>query len=226
MNAQITLVMAADQKAVQTEQEFRTLGSLGFVRGVTALDQWFLLVNEAWSKTQLPLNEMVRDYLVVMLHRHMANVNLLEQLSAFSYAEYLFGKRHIDEPCINEVADLCLQYAAFFPTRSNARHEMKSYHYVIETGISLYRQLAGQAEGKDDWYSRAFQAVARSFGQAIMILRSACPRVVNKQSSSVSWKNEAVKIATDEQAQKTSGVIHGMEQLLLDEMPMPTQTRQ
>ncbi len=227
MNTKLTLATAANSNLITQEKKFQTLGSIGFVRGVTALDQWYLLVNDAWNQSRLPQNEMVRDYLVTMLHRHMTNVDLIERLSAFSYAEYLLGKRKVDDLCAHEVADMCLQCAAFFPTRSTARHEMKSYGYVIDIGVSMYRQLARQSVGKDDWYSLAFQAVADSFGQAILILRSACPKIVFRASQYSGWKQESVEIPTDNQVHKMTVTMNGIGQLLFKNDHLPTaQTKQ
>ncbi len=214
MDTKLALATGVGSDPVGQERRYQTLRTIGFVRGVTAEDQWYLLVNEAWNKTRLPQNELVHAYLVTMLHRYMTNVDLLDRLSAFSYAEHLLGKRKVDDLSVQEVADMCLQCAAFFPTRSTARHEMKSYRYVVDVGMSLYRQLARQSVGKDDWYSLAFQAVADSFGQAIMVLRSACPKVVFRATQYSGWKSRSVETPTDLQARKASVTMGNIGQLL------------
>lgn len=178
MGTEVKITLSTDT-SIKVESTFKELNARGFVRGVTVLDQWFLLVNEGWEKTHLPMNEVVRDYLVTMLHRNSGNTALLERLSAFNYAEYLFGKQRFDSACINDVADMCLQSAALFPEYNMRRHEMKSYSYTVELGNSLYQQLAKESSDKDDWFSKAYDAMAKSFGQAIMVLRSTCPRFVN-----------------------------------------------
>jgi len=215
--ATLNLVIAEDYRGINHEREWETLNKLGLVRGTTSLDQWYLLVNEGWRKTKLPLNDIVRDYLAVMLHRHMKNHALFEQLSAFNYLSYLLGRRKVDEPCVQDVADMCLQCAALFPEFSERRHEMKSYRYVITTGASLYRQLAQQATGKDDWYSRAYQTVADSFGQAMMVLRSTYPRFVKKDSGRVHTSAAGIEILTDVRAKEIASTMYNLEQLVFED---------
>lgn len=69
---------------------------------------------DAWQKSGLPISEMVRDYLTTMLHRFMTRADLLEQLSVFDFVSYLLGVRKVDSVCVQDVADMSLQYVAFF----------------------------------------------------------------------------------------------------------------
>lgn len=212
----ITIVVPESDYAVNLEMSFQRLNALGFVRGATSLDQCYLLVNDGWEKTRFPKNDMVRDYLVTMLHRYLTHTKLFEQISAFSYVKHLLGKQKVDAPCVHDVADMCLQCAAFFPEMSTRRHEMKSHQYIIDIGISLYGQLARSSEGKDDWYSRSFKSMAESFMQAVLILRSTCPRLVQKQTEYEGIRKEAAVMLTDAQAQKVARTAAELEQLFFE----------
>ncbi len=174
-------ILISDDDDVTNEKQFINLNERGFVRGASALDQWYILVNDAWKMTRLPANDLVRDYLVVMLNRFSTRVDLFETLSAFEYCEYVLGVRKIDSPCVQDIADIGLQYVAFFPERSKYRHEPRTLRYSAEVAIGLYNNLARHTAGKDDWYSSAYQSMARSFGQAIMVLRSTCERFIHNE---------------------------------------------
>lgn len=218
----MTVVVAESDYAVTLESSFKELNSRGFVRGATSLDQCYLLVNEGWEKTRFPKNEMVRDYLVTMLHRYLTHTRLFEQVSAFNYLAYFFGKQEIDSPCVNEVADMCLQCAAFFPNMSEYRHEMKSHQYIIEVGTSLYGQLARASTGKDDWYSRAFQHMSEFFIQAMLILRSTCPRLVQKAEVYTGVKRGATPFLTNAETEKISKTVYELERLFLESHTVTT----
>lgn len=118
MEANVQVVLAGGEADIAEEAQFAYLNTLGFVRTITAQEQWYVLVNDAYHAAKLPINEPVRDYLGFMLHRYM----------------------------------------------------------------SLYHDLARDTQGKDDWFSRAYQEMAKSFGQATMVLRSVCPRFVHRRA--------------------------------------------
>ena len=75
----VTVVSATADRDVHLEGRFKYLQQKGFVRGVTELDQWFILVCDAWKESRMPMNETMRDYLVVMLNRFTKRVDLIEQ---------------------------------------------------------------------------------------------------------------------------------------------------
>jgi hypothetical protein len=110
----VTVVQAQDCD-LREELKYDNLNKRGFVRGVTALDQWHFLVSEAWAKSRLPENTFVRDYLVTMLNRFSTRVDLFNELAAFEFCEYVLGVRKVDDHCIQDIADISLQYVAFFP---------------------------------------------------------------------------------------------------------------
>ncbi len=208
----LTIVVAKSDYDVQNENSFHRLNQLGFVRGVTPLDQWYLLVNEGWKKTNFPMNEFVRDYLVTMLHRYSAHTNLLQDLSAFNHMAYMFGIFAFEKGVAQDVADKCLQCAAFFPEMSNHRHEMKSHGYIIDIGQSLYGDLSREAEGKDDWFSTAYKAMSQTFVQAMLILRSTCPRLM----SSPTLHNGGHSMNTDARAREIGKTMGELEQVIFD----------
>lgn len=176
------MVVVANSEDVKKEASFQTLNEMGFVRAESSEHQWYLLLNEACAKSRVPIDEMVRDYLATMLNRFIGRAELFEQLSAFDFYQYVFGTSKIDQICVQDVADMSLQYVAFFPERSLNRHEPRSLEYVANVGTSLYEGLAKSSEGKDDWFSRAFKLMAGSFGSAVIVLRSVCPRFVERQA--------------------------------------------
>ncbi len=208
----LTIVVAESDYDVNHEKSFHRLNQLGFVRGVTPLDQWYLLVNEGWKNTKMPMNESVRDYLVTMLHRYSGHTNLLQDLSAFNHMAYMFGIFAFEKGAAQDVADKCLQCAAFFPEMSAYRHEMKSQEYIIEIGQSLYGDLSREAEGKDDWFSTAYKAMSESFVQAMLILRSTCPRLMVPTKS----KGGGHLMNTDARAREIGKTMGEIEQVIFD----------
>lgn len=188
MNPQLSAVVTALPEDVAGETQYSSLNKLGFVRGVTAQHQWFLLVNDAVTASSLPRNEMVRDYLAFMLFRFMERAELLSQLDAFSYYEYFFGKKKPGETSVQDIADMSLQFVALFPEQSQNRHQPRSLDYVAGLGVDLYRDLSRDSKGRDDWFSHAYRVMADSFGYAVMILRSVCPRFAPYQTPPESGK--------------------------------------
>ncbi len=133
----VQIARANDFRDVQVEKEFPYLNESGFVRGVTSMDQCHILINETWMKLKLPMNEPVRDYLTCMLERFMTRTGLLEQLSAFEYVPFLIGEKNIDDACVQDIADMSLQYVALFPESSDYRHQMRSVDCVAIMGETL-----------------------------------------------------------------------------------------
>jgi hypothetical protein len=189
----VTIASAKDESDISQEVKYTCLHTKGFVRGVTAMDQWFIIVNDAWNSSGLPMNMVVRDYLTTMLDRFTRRVDLIEQLSIFDFAAYVFGHRKIDTVCLQDIADMSLQYVAFFPGRSNYRHEPRSLEYTASIGVTLYQQLSRESEGKDDWFSQAYSEMAQAFGQASLVLKAMTPSFT--QSSMI--KKESSAIETD-----------------------------
>ncbi len=175
------LVVPAEPKDVGEEARFQNLNGKGFVRGGTAGYQWYLLVNEACTKAKVPIDDAVREYLGAMLYRFMGRAELFTQLAAFSFYQHLLGVPKTAPVCLQDVADTCLQYVAFFPEMSEYRHQPRTVEHVANMGTSLYRELAKSSVGKDDYFSRAFQLMPKSFGLSVMALRSVCPRFAHRR---------------------------------------------
>jgi hypothetical protein len=157
---------------VNKENKFSYLNQKGFVRTQTASEQWILLVNDAWSETGFPANELMRDYLSLMLERYMLRNDLYQKLMIFNYIQHLLEGDNIDPLAMQEIADISLQYVSFVPARSENRHQPRSLRYSTSLGEDLYNRLAVETEDKDDWFSLAYREMSRHFGSAIMILRS------------------------------------------------------
>jgi hypothetical protein len=200
VNVHVQLKIASGENDVHEETKHEHLAAIGFVRGMSEQDQWFLLVAEAWKNSKLPMNEYIRDYLATMLYRFMRRADLFEKLSFFDYCQHLLGVKKVDAPCVQDAADMSLQYVAFFPERGRYRHEPRSIGYSAEIGVGLYRELARQAEGKDDWFSNAYRTMADSFGQAVLVLRSACPRFALRKDAHDSLKERGLQFMSDHQA--------------------------
>ncbi len=193
----VTIVPAHDDRDVRVESQFKHLHTSGFLRGATAIDQWFLLVGDAWRETRLPMNIIMRDYLATMLHRFTTRTDLLEQLSLFQFVPHLLGNRPIDSVSVQDVADMSLQYVAFFPERSGYRHEPRSLEYSARIGVSLYQELSTEAKGKDDWFSHAYRQMAHAFGQATMVLRAISPNFAHKQRITDAVKSNGELLPSD-----------------------------
>lgn len=197
------LVIATKPQDVEEETRYGTLNTNGFVRGETAGYQWYLLVNEACANANVPIDEMVKDYLATMLYRFMTRTELFDQLAAFDFYQYAFGTAKIDSTCVQDIADISLQYVAFFPERSYNRHQPRSMEYVANIGTDLYRGLAKSSEKKDDWFSSVFKLMATSFGSAVMVLRSTLPRfALQRALRQEKFHGEAMRFPTISEVMK------------------------
>lgn len=163
-------------ESIQEETPYETLNRSGFVRAESAQHQWYLLVTEAYRASKIPFDETMRDYLATMLYRFTNRAELFGQFAAFDYYQFLLGIMRVDSALAQDIADISLQYVAFFPERSHNRHEPRSLEHVANMGESMYRKLAKSSRGKDDWFSHAFGTMSTSFARAVMVLRSAIPR--------------------------------------------------
>lgn len=179
MNSPVSIVLATESD-VAVEERYFHLNKLGFVRAENALEQWYLLVNEAWKTSGIPENDLLMSYLVTMLNRFANNTDLFETLSVFDYCQNMLGVRKIDSRCSQVLADVCLQFVSFFPEQNARRHDSRPLEFIAEMGVSLYQQLAKESENKDDCFSEAYREMANSFGVAVMVLRSACPDFVRR----------------------------------------------
>lgn len=168
----VTIVPVNSFAEVNKEKRFPVLNQSGFVRTQTAGEQWILLVNDAWKKTKLPINETMRDYLSVMLHKYMTRHDLFETLANFNYLRHLLEGTRVDSAVMKEIADASLMYLTFVPGRSLSRRETRSLAYSTRLGESMYQQLAINAAEKDDCVSEAHKLMAEHFGTAIMVMRS------------------------------------------------------
>ena len=107
----------------------------------------------------------------------------------------------VDPETMHDLADISLQYVAFFPGMSEARHQMRSLQYSTEIGESLYMRLAKESAKKDDWFSEAWQLMSKSFGLAVIVLRSAFPHYSFVKNAGPSGSSGQVAM-TDWQATK------------------------
>jgi hypothetical protein len=133
-----------------------------------------LFVSEAWEKSKLPENLTIVIYLSKMLNHYMTDEELYKRLAAFSYAGHFLKAEDVDVDLVKDVADISLQYVAFVPGRNNHRNEPRSLEYSAKLGESFYRHLALTTSNKDSFNSRAYEELSKSFGLAVMVLRSAC----------------------------------------------------
>lgn len=191
-----TLARASDERDVALEARYTHLNARGFVRGENELDQWVLLVNEAWKTSRLQENEHVKAYLATMLYRFMKRHDLFDILSGFDFYRHAFGLQKFDDTRVQDVADMSLQYVAFFPERSTYRHEPRSLEHTANMGVSLYQQLANKVKEKDSWIGQAYQAMSVSYGQAVVVLRSVCPRFLQKKEAERAFVGREACFAT------------------------------
>ncbi len=188
------LVITAKPEDVEEDAKYRTLNESGFVRAGSAAYQWYLLVAEACAQTKFPVDDIVQTYLATMLHRFMGRRMLFAELAAFDFYGRLIGAAKVEPGLVPDVADISLQYVAFFPEASLYRHQMRGAHQIADIGISLYRELARSAEGKDDWFSQAYALMATSFIRAVMVLRAVVPRfALRRKLAAERFRNEAMR---------------------------------
>jgi hypothetical protein len=171
----VHIALAHDFNDVAAEQQFRELNSRGFVRGATPINQWYLLVSETCKHLHIPISNHVRDYVTCMLDRFTSRTNLLDELAGFEFIPFLIGEKRVSTACIQDIADMSLQYVALFPEQNTYRHQMRSVHYVASMGEMFYQTLAKKAENKEGWFNDAYREMAKSFGSAVLLLRGLRP---------------------------------------------------
>ncbi len=181
----VQIALANDFRDVVAEEQFHELNSLGFVRGATSMDQWHLLVSETCKHLRIPINSHIQDYVTCMLDRFTSRTNLLDELAGFEFIPFLIGEKRVDTACIQDIADMSLQYVALFPERSKYRHQMRSVHYVASMGEMFYQTLAKKAENKEGWFNDAYREMAKSFGSAVLLLRGLRPHTTEVRVSSI-----------------------------------------
>jgi hypothetical protein len=142
----------------------------------------------------------------------MGRAELFEQLAAFDFYQHVLKVASIDSLCLQDVADICVQYVAFFPERSYNRHEPRSLEHIAGIGVSAYEELAESSGEKDDCASCAYRLMATSFGLSVMVLRTLCPRFAQDQEISRAkaaeklWK-EAVRFPSVSEAMRLAPMI-------------------
>jgi hypothetical protein len=195
----VNIARAESMSDIQEESKFSELNKLGFVRAETAEDQWLLLVTEAWRKSKMPVNDTIAIYLSKMLNSYMTDSGLYHRLAAFNYAMHLLKAEAIEDEFVKDIADISLQYVAFVPGRNNHRHEPRSLEQSSKLGVSFYQHLALITSNKNSFDSKAYKELSKSFGLAVMVLRS-----VNVPFDHVVTKANDVCFADDMQASEVA----------------------
>ncbi|MCA9362926.1 hypothetical protein KC851_01250 [Candidatus Kaiserbacteria bacterium] len=163
---------------VNEENQFPTLDETGFI--VTREESqdnnipqgpWLLLVDDAWRRTDWPMNELVRNYISFILSRYVLQIDLYEKLVAFNYIQYFILGKQIDYDLMQEIADICFQYVSFVPRRSLSRRDFRSLKYSTELGRSLYDQLVENHEGEDNVFSSAHREMSKNYDMAVSVMR-------------------------------------------------------
>ncbi len=208
------LVIVADPDEVKKETRCEFLNGKGFVRGDSDQHQWYLFVNQACAASRIFIDDVMKEYLGNMLWRFSCRAELFEQLAAFDFCQHIFETAQIDSPCAQDVADISLQYVAFFPEKSMYRHQPRSLEYIANLGTGLYQELARSSVGKDDCFSRAYEPMATHFGKAVMILRSARSSFnLNREYREyISRRSlyDAVRFPSDVEAAKLAGTLRNL----------------
>jgi hypothetical protein len=95
----------------------------------------------------------------------------------------------------------------FFSDRSISRREPRPLEYTASIGVTLYHELAREADGKDDWFSNAYREMGNSFGQAVMVLRSMSPAFRYKQEIATEAKRKGLLFPTDSRIGETAKIV-------------------
>jgi hypothetical protein len=158
---------------LQEEGAFNQLNTCGFVRAGTAKAQWLLLINESWKATQLPLQELVRDYLVLMLDRFTTRTDLLSVMVGLEYyvRTLVNESNRINKACVQDLADIGIHHVALFPGRLAYRHYPQSVKQTYTLSQTLYAQLSRQNTNQDDWWGKAYAAMSENFFTAVIVLK-------------------------------------------------------
>ena len=208
----VGIIPTANSGDVKLESTFEKLNGSGLVRATDAVDQWYILIDQGWKNTNIPKNELVLTYLAIMLHRFSTRTALFEQFKSFNYAEFVLNeKKKIDSSCWRDIADMCLQFVALFPKYGSYRHEMRSYEYVAELGVTMYKKLAASSKRNEDVSNKVFPLMVNYFGLAIMVLRESCPGLVCENTGLSSMERDAVIIPSDHDAMELERVRREME---------------
>ena len=200
------------------EKELPTLNQRGFVRAESAMGQWLLLMNEAWKKSKLPMNETVRDYLALMLDRFIVKTDIFDILIGFNYYMMVFGGAGVTRnESLRELADIALLHASIFAERTNYRHYARSHRETIELGVAMYRRLHLLNEKGDDWWARAYKEMSENFFSATMVLRHIGPMpFVDPEKIRKECEN-AKRLPTEEEAAQMKKAARAFQEKYIDQ---------
>ena len=89
--------------------------------------QWYALVNEAQSATQLILNEATECYLVFLLMRYSQGPKLIESVIALDFLHSMNAKGRRQLELLRDVGDKSLLFCGLFPGLAEKRQVKLSY---------------------------------------------------------------------------------------------------
>lgn len=106
----------------------------------TDISQWYSLVSEAESATQITLNENTESYLVFLLQRFAQSPQLADSIIATEFLESMtnFGKKQIEK--LITVGDKSLLLCGLFPGIAEKRNV--NLDYYIGMGKSAYLSVS------------------------------------------------------------------------------------
>ncbi|GEM_PF-3472432 len=169
---------------LQSKRSSEYLESLGFLRGHSEVELWVMAVNEAWSKTSFAMNQHMRMYLSLILHRYHAHcLDFVTTLQNFCHYcnDVTNGYVQLGERVdMREMADVSLLYTSLFKDREKGRRELRSFSFMAECSADLYWSLGSSG---DNVLAEAFREIALHHPQASTIIR-----MIREQKSPVAFE--------------------------------------
>ena len=125
----------------------------------TVVADWQALVNEAERACDRRLDDELQSYLVFLLMRHTAGVDLANAVLALDYLHGMLDANRRQADKLREVGDKCLLFSGLFPGRARARRV--GVDYYVGLGRSAYGQAAALTDGGAS--AAMFQRLAQRF---------------------------------------------------------------
>ena len=123
----------------------------------TPTAQWYSLVCEAETASNIFLDEELQSYLVFLLMRFLDKPGMAGKIMALDYIESMLSSGQRKEEKLRDVGDVCLIHAGLFPER--AKRKRVSEQYFIDLGCGAYQQLSVVVENQiADLYYRLSQS--------------------------------------------------------------------
>ncbi|WP_233841805.1 hypothetical protein [Dyella sp. 2HG41-7] len=131
----------------------------------TPVEVWQSLVQQAYERTGVRLDESSESYLVFVLLRYQADTTLLARTQGIDWMESLALAGSARADALRDVGDRCLLVAGLFPGQIERRRV--SVDYFITIGRNAYQ---GVADLTRQAYAAMYAQLAYHYGELVSTL--------------------------------------------------------